>query len=95
MENKVFLAQRIGKVANFMELKAKQFLLFTFSLVLFLVATVDPAKGEVDYLEQMGVLMLKEDIDAPPFTLSDLEGNKRCLRELQGKFLMLNFWATW
>ena len=49
----------------------------------------------VDYLEQMGVLMLKEDIEAPPFILSDLEGRQVGLREFQGKFIMLNFWATW
>jgi hypothetical protein len=60
--NKVFLVQRIGKVANFMELRTRRFLLFTFSLVfLFLVATGHPAKWEMDYLEQMGVLMLNTD----------------------------------
>ena len=96
MGNKVFLAQRIGKVANFMELRTRRFLLFTFSLVfLFLVATGLPVNGAVDYLEQMGVSMLKEDIDAPHFILPDLEGRKISLREFQGKFVMLNFWATW
>ena len=97
MEIKVFLAQRIGKVANFMELRkrASRFLLFTFALFLFLAATGLPAKGEVDYLEQMGVLMIKEKIDAPRFILPDLEGKKISLREFQGKFVMLNFWATW
>ena len=39
--------------------------------------------------------MLKEDIEAPPFILSDLEGRQVGLREFQGKFIMLNFWATW
>jgi len=78
-----------------MELRARRFLLFTFSLFLFLMATGLPAKGEVDYLEQMGVLMPKENIDAPHFILPDLEGRKISLRELQGKFVMLNFWATW
>ena len=78
-----------------MELRAMRFLLFTFSLLLFLAATGHPAKGEVDYLEQMGVIMLKEDIEAPPFILPDLEGKKISLREFQGKFVMLNYWATW
>ena len=71
----------------------KHFLLFW--MVLFLEAAAIPANGSVDYLEQMGVLMLKEDIEAPPFILSDLEGRQVGLREFQGKFIMLNFWATW
>lgn len=97
VENKVFLAQRIGKVANFMELRkrARRFLLFTFALFLFLAATGLPAKGEIDYLEQMGVSRIKETIDAPHFILPDVEGRKRSLGEFQGKFVMLNFWATW
>ncbi len=95
VENEVFLTQRIGKVTNFMELRARRFLLFTFSLFLFLAATGDPAKGEVDYLEQMGVSRIKETIDAPHFILPDVEGRKRSLGEFQGKFVMLNFWATW
>ena len=78
-----------------MELRARRFLIFTFSLFLFLAATGLPAKGEVDYLEQMGVLMLKENTDAPHFILPDLEGEKISLHEFQGKFVMLNFWATW
>ena len=73
----------------------RHFLLFTFCLFLFLGATALPVNGEVDYLEQMGVIRPNKTIDAPDFTLSDLEGRKRSLREFQGKFVMLNFWATW
>ncbi len=78
-----------------MKLRAMRFLLFTFSLLFFLAATGLSAKEEGDYLEKMGVMMLKEDIEAPPFTLSDLEGRKVSLSEFQGKFIMVNFWATW
>jgi len=35
---------------------------------------------------QMGILRLNETVDAPNFTLSDLEGRKRSLDEFQGKF---------
>ena len=78
-----------------MKMRVKRLLLFTCTVLLFLPATGHTARGEVDYLEQMGVLKLKEDIEAPPFTLPDLEGKKVSLREFQGKFVMLNFWATW
>jgi peroxiredoxin len=43
----------------------------------------------------MGVARINENIDAPPFILPDLKGRKRSLREFKGKFVMLNFWATW
>jgi cytochrome oxidase Cu insertion factor (SCO1/SenC/PrrC family) len=94
-KSNVFLDRRNGKAANDMELRIGRFLLFTFFLPLFLAATALPAKGEVNYLEQMGVHALKENIDAPQFILPDLEGRKVSLREFQGKFVMLNFWATW
>jgi len=43
----------------------------------------------------MGVVRMKKMHDAPDFNLSDLEGSKRSLRDFKGKFVMLNFWATW
>ena len=73
----------------------RRLLLFTCCLFLFFDTTALIASGAVDYLEQMGVSRIKETIDAPHFSLSDLEGRKRSLREFQGKFVMLNFWATW
>ena len=70
-----------------------QFILFSFVLVIFLKTTELPLKGEVDYLTQMGVV--KANQMAPGFVLPDIEGNKRSLSDFQGKFVMLNFWATW
>ena len=95
--NKIFLTQRIGTAIKWSELKrtATQALLFSFSVFLILAATELPAKGEVDYLEKMGVIRLNEAFDAPTFLLPDLEGNKISLQKFQGKFVMLNFWATW
>lgn len=34
-------------------------------------------------------------VDAPDFTLIDLNGNKISLSELEGNVVFLNFWATW
>ncbi|HET6585645.1 MAG TPA: TlpA disulfide reductase family protein [Nannocystaceae bacterium] len=32
---------------------------------------------------------------APSFTVQDLEGNEVSLEDFKGKFLVVNFWATW
>ncbi|MGH8057753.1 MAG: peroxiredoxin family protein, partial [Candidatus Entotheonellia bacterium] len=36
-----------------------------------------------------------EHTDAPDFVLPDVEGRSVRLRELRGKLVLLNFWATW
>ncbi len=78
----------------FMKPTSRYLLLFSFFLFLLLAAT-NCDKGTVDSLEHMGVSRIKENIDAHLFTLPDLEGRKRSLSEFKGKFVMLNFWATW
>ena len=65
------------------------------SLFLLLAVTERPLTAEVDYLEKLGVMRIKEKADAPAFTLPDLLGKKRSLKDFKGKFVMLNFWATW
>ncbi len=32
---------------------------------------------------------------APPFTLPDLNGNRRSLSDFQGRYVLLDFWASW
>ncbi len=65
------------------------------SLFLLLAVTERLLAAEVDYLEKLGVMRIKEKVDAPAFTLPDLLGKKRSLKDFKGKFVMLNFWATW
>jgi len=36
-----------------------------------------------------------DQIIAPNFTLSDLDGNEVSLKDLKGKVVLLNFWGTW
>ena len=74
--------------------KRVTFCIFGLSLIL-LFAGDFPLWGEEDPLAKFGVNKLDEKIDAPEFTLPDLEGRKRSLSDFQGKFIMLNFWATW
>jgi len=42
-------------------------------------------------------LFAQEDspVDAPDFTLTDLDGNAISLSDLEGEVVFLNFWATW
>ena len=70
-------------------------ILYSFVLVIFLTATELPLKGEGDYLTEMDVVKANQMIEAPDFVLPDLDGRTRRLSDFQGKFVMLNFWATW
>ena len=92
-----YLVQSIGKAARFSEVNKKTRMLITFSLVLFVFFTFAEfsISKEVDYLTPMGVVRMKKMHDAPDFILSDLEGDKWSLDDFKGKFVMLNFWATW
>jgi peroxiredoxin len=41
------------------------------------------------------LVVLKPMDPAPPFALEDLEGKSTSLEELEGKYVMLRFWADW
>ncbi len=44
---------------------------------------------------EAGVQKLRVAVDAPDFTLQELGGGKISLKELRGKIILLNFFATW
>jgi len=44
---------------------------------------------------EAGVQKLRVAVDAPDFTLKELSGGKISLKELRGKIILLNFFATW
>ena len=69
--------------------------LYFFGLSLIFLAGDFPLWGGENHLAKFGVNRLDKKIDAPEFTLPDLTGTKRSLSEFRGKFIMLNFWATW
>ena len=61
----------------------KKLILAIFCLILFFaVADLTSAK-------------IKEGENAPNFTLKNLEGKNVSLNEFRGKFVLINFWATW
>ncbi len=73
----------------------KRVVLYCFGLALILLAGDFPLWGGEDHLAKFGVNRFDKKIDATEFTLPDLKGTKRSLSEFRGKFIMLNFWATW
>ena len=73
----------------------KRVAFYFFSLSIILLVGDFPLWGGEDHLAKFGVYKLDKKIDAPEFTLPDLKGTKRSLSEFRGKFIMLNFWATW
>lgn len=44
---------------------------------------------------EAGVEKFRVTVEAPDFTLKDLSGGKISLKELRGKVVVLNFFATW
>jgi peroxiredoxin len=44
---------------------------------------------------EAGVEKLRVAVDAHDFTLKELGGGKVSLKELRGKIILLNFFATW
>ncbi len=53
------------------------------------------ASAEDEYFDKAGVQRFREKIEAPDFTLKNLEGQEVSLKDLRGKLVFLNFWATW
>ena len=73
----------------------KQVGLYFLGLFLVLLAGDFRLWAQEDPLAKWGVYRLDPKIDAPEFTLPDLNGTKRNLSDFQGKLILLNFWATW
>jgi peroxiredoxin len=44
---------------------------------------------------EAGVEKFRVAVDAPDFTLKELGGGKASLKELRGKIILLNFFASW
>jgi thiol-disulfide isomerase/thioredoxin len=54
-----------------------------------------PRSVAADYFKKLGIEKPEKKIAAPDFTLQDLSGRPWRLRNLRGKVVFLNFWATW
>jgi cytochrome oxidase Cu insertion factor (SCO1/SenC/PrrC family) len=63
-----------------------------FFLLIFLFWNAPMATAQ---FSEAGVQKLRVAVDAPDFTLKELGGAKISLKELRGKIILLNFFATW
>jgi cytochrome oxidase Cu insertion factor (SCO1/SenC/PrrC family) len=63
-------------------------------LILSLGAVSAQASVAEDF-QALGIAQPENKIKAPDFTLLTTSGETLRLSDLQGKFVLLNFWATW
>ncbi len=54
-----------------------------------------PTSVADDYFKKLGIERPGKVIRAPSFALDDLSAKRVSLKDLQGKVVFLNFWATW
>jgi len=60
------------------------------------VALDDEARAEIqEILSGFGIQTFRGKIDAVDFSLDRLSGGETSLSDLRGRFVFLNFWATW
>lgn len=63
-----------------------------FFLFIFLLGSAPMVTAQ---FSEAGVQKLRVAVDAPDFTLKEIGGGKISLKELRGKIILLNFFATW
>lgn len=56
---------------------------------------IKPAAATPQEYQALGLQPPKEEVEAPEFTLKDLNGKQVQLRDFRGKVVFLNFFATW
>jgi len=70
----------------------QRLLMVIFFLLIFLLGNASMVTAQ---FSEAGVQKLRVAVDAPDFTLKELGGGKISLKELRGKIILLNFFATW
>lgn len=66
-------------------------------MIIFFISTLlltDISTGIAQFSEA-GVEKFRVPVNAPDFALKELSGGKVSLKELRGKIIVLNFFATW
>jgi len=70
----------------------RRLLMAIFFLILFMLWNSSVATAQ---FREAGVEKLRVAVEAPDLTLKELGGGKISLKELRGKIILLNFFATW
>jgi cytochrome oxidase Cu insertion factor (SCO1/SenC/PrrC family) len=70
----------------------KHFVLVISFLAIFIFWKTPMATAQ---FSEAGVEKLRVAVEAPDFTLKEVGGGKVSLKELRGKIILLNFFATW
>jgi len=80
------------KIKEVIACSTKKTVCLTVVLVLFIFVKVSFGK---DVFSELDFIKPKIRVEAPAFTLKDLDGIAKKLQNLKGKLILLNFWATW
>ncbi len=75
--------------------KRKKLFLSLFSILIFTTFSFSSENKTEALFTKIGVQPIKGNKKAPNFYLEDLKGEKWELKNLKGKVIFLNFWATW
>ena len=67
----------------------------TIFLLVFLLLWRIPIVSAQTQFAEAGVEKFRVPVEAPDFTLTDVGGGKVSLKELRGKIILLNFFASW
>jgi cytochrome oxidase Cu insertion factor (SCO1/SenC/PrrC family) len=65
-----------------------------FVLVILLLWKIPGASAQTQFVEA-GVEKFRVPVEAPDFTLTEVGEGKVSLKELRGKIILLNFFASW
>jgi cytochrome oxidase Cu insertion factor (SCO1/SenC/PrrC family) len=68
--------------------------MFVFLLGILLLCKIPGASAQTQFVEA-GVERFRVPVEAPDFTLQQVGGGKVSLKELRGKIILLNFFASW
>jgi cytochrome oxidase Cu insertion factor (SCO1/SenC/PrrC family) len=72
----------------------KRLAMFVFLLVILLSWKIPGSSAQTQFMEA-GVEKFRVPVEAPDFTLQEIGGGKVSLKELRGKIILLNFFASW
>ncbi len=72
----------------------KRLAMFVFLLVILLSWKIPMVSAQTQFVEA-GVEKFRVPVEAPAFGLTDVDGQKVSLKELRGKIIILNFFASW